>query len=190
MLVHGLGEPAVTTRGGRAAEHLGFCRARLRPVRPRRIRRAARWPLPDTRLLDDLADMIETHPRPPAARPAAGAAGPQHGRPGGGAAGVAEPVPGGCAGAVIARAGCGPGPCKSCWCPRCPALRPTCAWGAQCQLPLARRAGGGRLPGRPRCHDRISARLARFIATAGPATVAACAWAVPTLLMWAGATGW
>ena len=40
----------------------------------------------------------------------------------------------------------------------------------------------------PRCHDRISARLARFIATAGPATVAAApTWAVPTLLMWAGA---
>ena len=40
----------------------------------------------------------------------------------------------------------------------------------------------------PLCHDRISARLARFIATAGPATVAAApAWAVPTLLMWAGA---
>jgi alpha-beta hydrolase superfamily lysophospholipase len=36
-------------------------------------------------------------------------------------------------------------------------------------------------------HDRISARLARFIATAGPATVA-CApqWTVPTLLMYAG----
>lgn len=39
-----------------------------------------------------------------------------------------------------------------------------------------------------RCHDRISARLARFIADAGPATVAAApVWAVPTLLMWAGA---
>jgi alpha-beta hydrolase superfamily lysophospholipase len=36
-------------------------------------------------------------------------------------------------------------------------------------------------------HDRISARLARFIATAGPATVA-CApqWTVPMLLMYAG----
>lgn len=36
-------------------------------------------------------------------------------------------------------------------------------------------------------HDRISARLARFIADAGPATVA-CAprWQVPTLLMYAG----
>jgi alpha-beta hydrolase superfamily lysophospholipase len=36
-------------------------------------------------------------------------------------------------------------------------------------------------------HDRISARLARFIATAGPVTVA-CApqWTVPTLLMYAG----
>ena len=36
-----------------------------------------------------------------------------------------------------------------------------------------------------RCHDRISARLARYIAEAGPATVA-CApqWAVPTLLLW------
>ena len=40
----------------------------------------------------------------------------------------------------------------------------------------------------PQCHDRISARLARFIADAGPATVAtAPTWAVPTLLMWAGA---
>jgi len=36
-------------------------------------------------------------------------------------------------------------------------------------------------------HDRISARLARFIATAGPATVAlAPQWSVPTLLMYAG----
>ena len=96
-------------RGGRAAQHLGLCRARLRPLRPRRIRRAARRLSSDTRLLDDLADMIECT-RPPAARPAAGAAGPQHGRPGGGAAGVAEPVPGGCAGAVIARAGCRPEP--------------------------------------------------------------------------------
>jgi alpha-beta hydrolase superfamily lysophospholipase len=36
-------------------------------------------------------------------------------------------------------------------------------------------------------HDRISARLARFIATAGPQTVAlASQWSVPTLLMYAG----
>lgn len=40
----------------------------------------------------------------------------------------------------------------------------------------------------PLCHDRISARLARFIAEGGPATVAqAPGWTVPTLLMWAGA---
>ena len=40
----------------------------------------------------------------------------------------------------------------------------------------------------PLCHDRISGRLARFIADAGPATVARAAhWSVPTLLMWAGA---
>lgn len=39
-----------------------------------------------------------------------------------------------------------------------------------------------------RCHDRISARLARFIADAGPATLATAAqWNTPTLLMWAGA---
>ena len=39
----------------------------------------------------------------------------------------------------------------------------------------------------PLCHDRISARLARFIADGGPATVARAAhWRVPTLLMWAG----
>lgn len=39
----------------------------------------------------------------------------------------------------------------------------------------------------PMCHDRISARLGRFIARAGPATLAqAPAWSVPTLLMWAG----
>lgn len=39
----------------------------------------------------------------------------------------------------------------------------------------------------PLCHDRISARLARFIADGGPATVARAAhWGVPTLLMWAG----
>ena len=39
----------------------------------------------------------------------------------------------------------------------------------------------------PLCHDRISARLARFIADAGPATlVRAAHWSVPTLLMWAG----
>jgi alpha-beta hydrolase superfamily lysophospholipase len=40
----------------------------------------------------------------------------------------------------------------------------------------------------PLIHDRISGRLARFIATAGPATVARAAqWKVPTLLMYAGA---
>lgn len=40
----------------------------------------------------------------------------------------------------------------------------------------------------PLVHDRISARLARFIAEGGPATVAAAAqWRVPTLLMYAGA---
>jgi alpha-beta hydrolase superfamily lysophospholipase len=39
----------------------------------------------------------------------------------------------------------------------------------------------------PLVHDRISARLARFIAQAGPATLAAApAWKVPTLLMYAG----
>lgn len=39
----------------------------------------------------------------------------------------------------------------------------------------------------PLCHDRISARLARFIADEGPATVARAAhWSVPTLLLWAG----
>jgi len=39
----------------------------------------------------------------------------------------------------------------------------------------------------PLCHDRISARLARFIAAGGPATVARAAdWTVPTLLLWAG----
>lgn len=39
----------------------------------------------------------------------------------------------------------------------------------------------------PLCHDRISGRLARFIAEGGPATVARAAhWRVPTLLMWAG----
>lgn len=37
-------------------------------------------------------------------------------------------------------------------------------------------------------HDRISARLARFIADAGPATLAlAATWTVPTLLLYAGA---
>jgi alpha-beta hydrolase superfamily lysophospholipase len=36
-------------------------------------------------------------------------------------------------------------------------------------------------------HDRVSARLARFIAEAGPATLAlAAAWTVPTLLLYAG----
>jgi len=40
----------------------------------------------------------------------------------------------------------------------------------------------------PRVHDRISGRLARFIAEGGPATVAqAPAWNVPTLLLYAGA---
>ena len=39
----------------------------------------------------------------------------------------------------------------------------------------------------PLVHDRISARLAQFIAQAGPATVAlARRWKVPTLLMYAG----
>lgn len=39
----------------------------------------------------------------------------------------------------------------------------------------------------PLVHDRISGRLARFIATQGPAVVAqAPAWTVPTLLMYAG----
>ncbi|MDO8251665.1 MAG: alpha/beta hydrolase, partial [Rhodoferax sp.] len=40
----------------------------------------------------------------------------------------------------------------------------------------------------PRVHDRISGRLARFIADSGPATVAlAPSWKVPTLLLYAGA---
>jgi alpha-beta hydrolase superfamily lysophospholipase len=40
----------------------------------------------------------------------------------------------------------------------------------------------------PLVHAKISARLARFIATAGPATVAAAAhWTTPTLLLYAGA---
>ncbi len=40
----------------------------------------------------------------------------------------------------------------------------------------------------PQVHDRITARLARFIVDEGPAVVAAAArWRVPTLLMWAGA---
>lgn len=40
----------------------------------------------------------------------------------------------------------------------------------------------------PLCHDRISARLAAFIAHAGPATLArASKWKVPTLLIYAGA---
>ena len=40
----------------------------------------------------------------------------------------------------------------------------------------------------PLVHPKISARLARFIATAGPATVAAAAdWRVPTFLLYAGA---
>lgn len=39
----------------------------------------------------------------------------------------------------------------------------------------------------PRVHDRISARLARFIAEAGPTVIAhAPQWSVPTLLMYAG----
>jgi len=39
----------------------------------------------------------------------------------------------------------------------------------------------------PRVHDRITARLARFIADAGPTVIAhAPEWAVPTLLMFAG----
>lgn len=39
----------------------------------------------------------------------------------------------------------------------------------------------------PQVHDRISARLAQFIASAGPATVAmASQWTVPTLLLYAG----
>ncbi|MBV8617914.1 MAG: lysophospholipase [Curvibacter sp.] len=39
----------------------------------------------------------------------------------------------------------------------------------------------------PRCHDRVSARMARFIAEAGPLTVAAAPrWTMPTLLMYAG----
>ncbi len=39
----------------------------------------------------------------------------------------------------------------------------------------------------PRVHDRISARLARFIADAGPRVIArATRWKVPTLLMYAG----
>jgi alpha-beta hydrolase superfamily lysophospholipase len=40
----------------------------------------------------------------------------------------------------------------------------------------------------PLVHDRISGRLARFIADGGPAVLAAApGWTVPTLLMWAGA---
>jgi alpha-beta hydrolase superfamily lysophospholipase len=46
----------------------------------------------------------------------------------------------------------------------------------------------GRYSSDPLVHDRISPRLAAFIATAGPATVATAAqWRTPTLLMYAGA---
>lgn len=39
----------------------------------------------------------------------------------------------------------------------------------------------------PLCHDRISGRLARFIAQSGPIVLAHAAdWPVPTLLLWAG----
>lgn len=42
----------------------------------------------------------------------------------------------------------------------------------------------------PLVHDRIAARLAAFIANSGPLTLAGAAqWAVPTLLMYAGADG-
>jgi alpha-beta hydrolase superfamily lysophospholipase len=42
----------------------------------------------------------------------------------------------------------------------------------------------------PMVHDRISGRLARFIADGGPAVVASAAqWKVPTLLLYAGADG-
>ena len=45
---------------------------------------------------------------------------------------------------------------------------------------------------RPLVHDRISARLARFIADARPAPCWPLrrSWRMPTLLMYAGATGW
>jgi alpha-beta hydrolase superfamily lysophospholipase len=43
----------------------------------------------------------------------------------------------------------------------------------------------------PLCHDRISARLAQFIADGGPATLARAAhWSVPTLLMGLAPTAW
>ena len=39
----------------------------------------------------------------------------------------------------------------------------------------------------PLCHDRISARLARFLAQGGPQVLArAGSWRVPSLLLWAG----
>ena len=115
----------------------------------------------DTRLLDDLADMIGCTPRPPAARPAAGAAGPQHGRPGGGAAGVAEPVPVDALVLSSPALDAGLGRCKKLLVSTLPSIAPNLRVGngLNANYPLTTRVVADYQSDRA-ATDRISARLA------------------------------
>ena len=192
VLVHGLGEHA--GRYGAVAEQLNTWGFAVRgydhyghgeSAGPRGGNLSS-----DTRLLDDLADMIEcTRARLPPGLPLVLLG---HSMGGLVAARLVSlnlcPVDALVLSSPALDAGLSP--VQKLLVSTCPALRPTCAWATgldanylshDAQVVADYQAD-------PRCHDRISARLARFIATAGPATVAAApTWAVPTLLMWAGA---
>jgi alpha-beta hydrolase superfamily lysophospholipase len=171
LLVHGLGEHA--GRYDHVAQRLnawGFAVRGLRPVRPRRVGRRARRPAATRRLVDDLAEIVDSTRRAPRRR-AAAAAGAQHGRPGGGQLrGARHPPPCRRAGAVLAGAGhaarAGAEAADARWCRKVApnltvgnGLDP--AWlSHDPEVERAYRAD-------PLVHDRISGRLARFIADEG-----------------------
>ena len=174
LLVHGLGEHAGRyDHVARRLNELGLRRARLRPVRPRRVgRRARRAAAATTRLVDDLADLVEST----RSRMAAGLPLILLGHSLGGlvaASFVARgSVHGRWPGAVLAGAGhAAERACRSCCWRRCRASRPTSRVGngAGPALPLARPGGGGAPTGPTRaCTTASRGRLARFIADGGP----------------------
>jgi alpha-beta hydrolase superfamily lysophospholipase len=190
LIVHGLGE-----HGGRydgVAQRLndwGFAVRGLRPVRPRRVEGPrGTLPSPD-RLLADLADLVErTRDRLPEGVPLI-----LLGHSMGGlvaarfvASGAARWTAWCCLRPRWTRGSTG---CRSCCLRCCRALRRTCVW-ATVWMPTFISHDPDVVQAYladPLVHDRISGRLARFIADAGPEVVArAPGWKVPTLLMYAG----
>jgi pimeloyl-ACP methyl ester carboxylesterase len=185
-----------STRGAtrtlaRLIERLGLCGARLRPLRPRGFGRCAWRPaVTDQRLVEDLADILgSTRKRMQASTPLillghsmGGLVAAQSGGPGPGARWT-----GWCF--LRPRWTRGSPPSRSCCSPCCHPSRPICAsataWTRQWishDPQVVQAYQQDRL-----IHDRISARLARYIAETGPLVLAAAPrWQVPTLLLYAG----